>query len=279
MYTPIEARLGVQPIAIGNIPNPGLFGGQTGQSPFFGKQHPLGTIIRAYDPVYGEGEFIYLQSFSGQDIGDLVMWSGFGAVTGDGTGNEAQFQAAAVTNTANLDVPVAVAMDGWVSGAPATMFGWFQIAGHAVMYSNGTVGGSPPNALYISSTAGFVTSTQANGKQILNCRQIGAASTPAFFTVTAGAVVAGGSGYQVGDVLGIVGGTNVFNQALLQVATLSGNAVATVTVFVNGTYGTLPSGTVSTTGGHGTGATFTLTSNQPYVVGHINRPAMQGQIV
>ena len=65
-YTPVEARFGVQPIAFPITPNTVL---QSGQSPFFNKEHPLGTIIRAYDPVYGEGEFIYLQMVAGQAVG------------------------------------------------------------------------------------------------------------------------------------------------------------------------------------------------------------------
>jgi len=70
-------------------------------------------------------------------------------------------------------------------------------------------------------------------------------------------VSAGGSGYAVGNVLTIVGGTSS-TTATLTVATLSGSAVATVTISNSGVYTVLPSNPVSVTGGAGTGATFTL---------------------
>lgn len=70
-------------------------------------------------------------------------------------------------------------------------------------------------------------------------------------------VSAGGSGYLVGDVLTIAGGT--FSSAVtVTVATLSGSAVATVTITSFGNYTVTPSNPASVTGGTGTGATFTL---------------------
>jgi hypothetical protein len=174
MYTPSENRLGIQPIAVANTPltaAAGFQAPQIGQSPFFGKQHPLGTIIRAYDPVYGEGEFIYLQMASTQVVGSIVTWSGYGTVSGDPASfNESQYQAALVANTANLDQPVAFAMSAFPSGSPATAFGWFQISGNAVAATNGTLAGA--GAVYISTTAGQITSAQANGKQILNAQAL-----------------------------------------------------------------------------------------------------------
>ena len=59
-YTPIEAREGVQPIALAaNSQN-----------------HPPGTIVRAFDPSYGEGEFIYLLGVGGTVTGSVVTWGG-----------------------------------------------------------------------------------------------------------------------------------------------------------------------------------------------------------
>lgn len=95
-----------------------------------------------------------------------------------------------------------------------------------------------------------------------------------FYPVTAATKVAGGSGYAVGDIITLTGtpsGSNPIGAPCqLRVATLSGSAVATVTV-VNviagsssnqgGSYFAVQSGTISqdTTTGSGTGATFTLT--------------------
>lgn len=75
--------------------------------------------------------------------------------------------------------------------------------------------------------------------------------------VTAPAVAAGGSGYVVGDQITVTGG------AVLQVATLSGSAVATVIIVTAGAYSanvTIAGGLAQTsTTGVGTGATFTAT--------------------
>lgn len=74
-------------------------------------------------------------------------------------------------------------------------------------------------------------------------------------SISTATVSAGGTGYTVGDVLTIVGGTKA-TAATLTVATLSGSAVATVTVSNVGNYWTFPTEPVSVTGGTGSGATF-----------------------
>lgn len=95
-----------------------------------------------------------------------------------------------------------------------------------------------------------------------------------FYPVTAAAVAAGGTGYAIGDTialpLGAVTSAPIGAPVKLLVATLSGSAVATVTV-VNqiigsstpqgGSYFSPQTGTIAqdTTTGSGTGATFTLT--------------------
>jgi len=76
-------------------------------------------------------------------------------------------------------------------------------------------------------------------------------------SVSTATVSAGGTGYTVGDVLTIVGGTKA-TAATLTVATLSGSAVATVTVSNVGNYWTFPTEPASVTGGTGSGATFTF---------------------
>jgi hypothetical protein len=95
-----------------------------------------------------------------------------------------------------------------------------------------------------------------------------------FLAVTAGAVVAGGTGYVVGDEITLTGTTAgdppIGAPVTLVVATLSGSAVATVTVKnqvagsstpLGGSYFEVQSGTIEqdTTTGSGTGATFTIT--------------------
>src|SRR5258707_1284502 len=109
-YVPVENRLGVQPIPVTNAV---ISGFQSGQSQFYGQAHPLGTIIRGSDSGLGtEGEFIYLLGVVSTVAGVLVRW---GATT---------FQTTILPSTANLDVPVAVAMSANVAG----QFGWYQIS-------------------------------------------------------------------------------------------------------------------------------------------------------
>ncbi len=81
-------------------------------------------------------------------------------------------------------------------------------------------------------------------------------------TVTAAAVANGGSGYAVGDNISLdpTNGIGVF--PTLTVATIGGGgAVATVSLFLSGSYSTSPSSPVAQGGttGSGTGATFNLT--------------------
>jgi hypothetical protein len=88
----------------------------------------------------------------------------------------------------------------------------------------------------------------------------GGVQATATFTLTLAAtptVSAGGSGYTVGDVLTIVGGTST-QTATVTVATVSAGAVATVTISNFGVYTVAPSNPASVTGGTGTGATFNL---------------------
>ncbi len=84
------------------------------------------------------------------------------------------------------------------------------------------------------------------------------------FAVASAAISAGGSGYVVGDTITETGGTFI-TPTVYTVATLSGSAVATVTVTVPGIYTVKPSSPVSqgSTSGAGTGATFTPTWNDP----------------
>jgi hypothetical protein len=98
--------------------------------------------------------------------------------------------------------------------------------------------------------------------------------TDLFYPVTAAAVVAGGTGYVVGDIItlpiGAITSPPIGAPVQLRVATLTGSAVATVTVVnviageatpMGGSYFAPQVGTIAqdTTTGVGTGATFTLT--------------------
>ncbi len=70
-------------------------------------------------------------------------------------------------------------------------------------------------------------------------------------------VSAGGTGYSVNDILTLSGGTSTAT-AKFKVATLSGSAVATVTLDTLGAYSDLPANPVSTTSSPGSGCTLTV---------------------
>lgn len=133
---------------------------------------PLGTIVNANDPIYGAGEFIYLLGVASTVIGSVVTYNG--NTTGTPT-----WQTTLAPSTAGLAQPLAAAMSANV----AAQYGWYQIAGNAVCATNGTLAAGPA-AVYLAGS-GQLTSTQANGKQVLNAQNVTATGTPA----TAQAVV------------------------------------------------------------------------------------------
>ena len=126
----------------------------------------LGMIAPALDPVYGGGQFIYLLGVASTVVGSVVTWDG--ASSGTPT-----YQTVLAPSTANLAQPLAVAMSANVAG----QYGWYQIQGNAVMATNGTLAAGP-GPVYLAGS-GQVTSTQANGKQVLNARNETATGTPA----------------------------------------------------------------------------------------------------
>lgn len=80
--------------------------------------------------------------------------------------------------------------------------------------------------------------------------------------VSIDSVVAGGTGYAVGMIITLAGGTNTI-PAQIEVLTLSGSAVATARIFNGGIYTADPADAVAQSGASspagGTGATFNLT--------------------
>ena len=167
-YTPTENRLGVQPIGA-TVTTSTLY--QSGQSTQLNPQHALGTIVRAEDPTYGGGEFIYLKGVASTVVGSLVSYDPVNGTT-----------TLSSTSEASSDRPLAVAMAACVSG----YYGWYQIAGAAVI-KKGAVAVTPGVPLYLSGvTAGRVTSLASGGRQLMNCRAVNAATVAsATSTITA----------------------------------------------------------------------------------------------
>lgn len=118
------------------------------------KKHPLGSIVRAVDPTYGVGEFIYLLGVASTVVGSLVYY------------NATTYQTVLEPGSADdTGVPLAVAMSANV----ASQYGWYQIGGNAVI-KKVAVTVSPQVAVYVSATAGRVTNVSSAGEQILGAR-------------------------------------------------------------------------------------------------------------
>lgn len=112
------------------------------------QNHPLGTIRRASDPTYGEGEFIYLKGVASCAAHDWVTY--------------AKSTFAATRASANGIGPVAIAM----AATTASYYGWFQIAGKAnggalTLYASGA-------AVFLTATAGKVDDSSVAGDLVVN---------------------------------------------------------------------------------------------------------------
>ena len=147
-YSFTEARIGLP--AIANIDAGISTANQTTAIPT--PPATLGMVCRAFDPTFGEGEFILLAGVASTIVGSLVVYDGVTYTT----------TLAAVT--ANQARPVAVAMS---ANAASTTFGWYQISGTAVV-AKSAVAIAAKVAIGVNST-GKVGAT-ASGKEIENCR-------------------------------------------------------------------------------------------------------------
>ena len=116
------------------------------------KNHPLGTIVHAVDPTYGEGEFIYLLGVASTAAGD---WVGYFPATG-----------ATVRAVANGTYPLAVAMSANV----ASQYGWYQISGTAVALGLTSITHTS-GFLALTSTAGALDDASVIGDHVFNARK------------------------------------------------------------------------------------------------------------
>lgn len=120
--------------------------------------HPLGTRVKAVDPTYGEGEFIYLSGVASTAVGSWATIHEDGFTT---------------TLLAANDIgQVGVAMSANV----ASQYGWYQIAGKAV----GKVAASfADNGLvYATATAGTVDDAVVAGDRVKKAIGASAIDTP-----------------------------------------------------------------------------------------------------
>ncbi len=140
VYRIMDSRIGAQPIADLSTT----------------KKHDLGEIIKAVDPSYGAGEFIYLSGASSMAVRNWVTYD--------------LDSGAAVRVVAGAIGPVAVAM----AAVTASYYGWFQIHGKAVgtcltqLADNGSV--------WLCGTTGAVDDQSLIGDWVHNAKT---ASNPA----------------------------------------------------------------------------------------------------
>lgn len=145
-YSPAENSLIAQPID-------GVDASSTVQ------RHPIGTIVRAKDPTYGFGTFIYLRGVASLAQGNMVAFNQL-------TGNVTRWD-----GTNQLGEPLAVAMAAHGAGT----FGWYQIQGAAIVSISGTV--AARDRAFWQAT-GVVSSTLVASKQVMGMSAASANGVP-----------------------------------------------------------------------------------------------------
>jgi hypothetical protein len=134
----------------------------------------VGMIVRGIDTASGQGagEFIYLPGVASLAVGSLVTY------------NPLAKTVTLAPHTANQNQPLAVSM---TANTATTSYSWYQIGGVAKIAKTATKI-SPAVPLYLSATAGSVSSTASAGKQVVNCISVNAA-TVASATATVQAII------------------------------------------------------------------------------------------
>ncbi len=217
------------------------------------QRQPLGMEVTAVDPYWGWGKFVYVKSNDAILKGSLVA-----------VGTAPTFLGTLLPSTAGQGFPFGVAMAPMASGT----YGWLQIAGACVYKTNATVAADTAVAVAAAGIAG----TLAAGKQLLNCRNVKAAT--ATVTVTANTQNGTGvlycpQGYD-GLFLGIaLSGTGIPASTVVAALDPDGKRV-----YTGSAIGTLGDKNSTATG------QITLTGTYTgYGQGIINNPFAQGQIV
>jgi hypothetical protein len=127
-----------------------------------GQQPALGTIVTAVDDVYNGGEFIFLRGVAATVPGDVVTYSpGYSTTAGTTTRSVAATRG-----------PLAVAVSSNVAG----QLGWYQIQGAAVVNTTGVTANS---IVYLTATAGVVSSTSTTAQKLDGAYALTATGTPA----------------------------------------------------------------------------------------------------
>jgi hypothetical protein len=107
------------------------------------QNHPVGTIVAAYDPTYGAGEFIYLKGIGSTVVGSIVNYYPLTYITALGYIGE------------NVAGPMAIAMSANV----ASQWGWYQIAGYAIASKSCAVSFAAGAKVAVSTSTGIAVAT------------------------------------------------------------------------------------------------------------------------
>ena len=119
---------------------------------------PLGTRVRAVDPTYGEGEFIYLKGLALTAVGECVIYDQYAGTTKRAVAGDRG--------------PCAWAMSANV----ANQFGWYQIAGAAV--AKVAAAFAAAGNVYLTATAGTIDDATVAGDKVDGARGKTAIDTP-----------------------------------------------------------------------------------------------------
>lgn len=110
------------------------------------QKHELGKVVRATDPSYGSGEFVYLLGLAATAVGEWVTY------------NQDDNSTTLLAN--NAIGPVAVSMSANV----ASQYGWYQIKGKAI--GKALVGFADNANVYSTATAGSVDDAVVAGNRV-----------------------------------------------------------------------------------------------------------------
>lgn len=119
-----------------------------------------GEIIEAFDQTLGGGEFIFLRGVASTAIGSLVTY--------DTTNNTTTL----APHTAHLAQPLAVAT---AANTVTTSYAWYQIEGVAPIKKTAAKI-NPAVPIFLSATAGSISSTASAGLEVLNAITVNAAT-------------------------------------------------------------------------------------------------------
>jgi hypothetical protein len=150
-YTMADTFLGYPKIASTSTA-PWVGGGTLNTTP------PLGTIVRATDPTYGTGEFIYLKGVANTAVGSWVTY------------NMDDYSTALLA--ANAIGPVGVSMSANI----ANQYGWYQISGKAV--GKALTGYADNGLVFATGTAGSVDDAVVDGDMVHLAKGASALDTP-----------------------------------------------------------------------------------------------------